>query len=242
MTVALVGAGPGDIGLVTIRALELVEDCDVLVYDRLAAPALVARARHAMKIARDPLTQQEVNDVLVEHGRRGSRVVRLKGGDPFLFGRGGEEAEALAAADVPYEIVPGVSALAAAPGLAGIPLTHRGVSKQITVVTGSSGEGADLDYDQLAGTPGTLVIFMGLRRLAHIADHLILAGRPADEPAAVVSRASMLDQAVVVAPLCGIAAAAEHLPSPSLVVIGAVVDLAREPDLRGRLDEAPAVD
>jgi uroporphyrin-III C-methyltransferase/precorrin-2 dehydrogenase/sirohydrochlorin ferrochelatase len=224
--VAIVGAGPGDPGLVTVRALELVQACDVLVYDRLVSPELVAKAAGATLIARDELTQDEVNEALVHHAGRGRTVVRLKGGDPFVFGRGGEEVEALAAAGVPYEVVPGVSNLTAAPALAGIPLTQRGTAAEITVVTGTSGDGDELDYERLAAAPGTLVIFMGLGRLAHIADNLILAGRACDEPAAVVSRASWPDQRVVVGSLATIAAAAAELPSPAIAVVGPVARLA----------------
>jgi uroporphyrin-III C-methyltransferase len=226
VSVAIVGAGPGDPQLITVRGLELVEACDVLVYDRLVSPSLVARATAATRIPRETLTQSEVNDLLVHHGRRGRAVVRLKGGDPFVFGRGGEEVEALAAAGIEHEIVPGVSTLTAVPALAGIPLTHRGTAAQVTVLTGTSGDGADLDYARLAATPGTLVIFMGLGRLAWIADNLILNGRSFDEPAAVVSRASLPDTRVVVGTLGTIAATAADLPSPSLVIVGQVAKLA----------------
>jgi uroporphyrin-III C-methyltransferase len=226
MSVAIVGAGPGDPKLITVRGLELVEACEVLVYDRLVSPKLVARATAVTRIPRETLTQTEVNDLLVHHGRRGRAVVRLKGGDPFVFGRGGEEVEALAAAGVPHEIVPGVSTLTAVPALAGIPLTHRGVAAQVTVLTGTSGDGADLDYARLAATPGTLVIFMGLGRLAWIADNLILNGRSFMEPAAVVSRASLPDTRVVVGTLGTIAGTAADLPSPSLVIVGEVAKLA----------------
>ena len=222
MSVAIVGAGPGDPGLITVRALELVTRCEVLVYDRLVSPELVCRATGATRVARETLTQAEVNELLVHHGRRGSAVVRLKGGDPFVFGRGGEEVEALIEAGVPYEIVPGVSTLTAVPALAGIPLTHRGTAAQVTVLTGTTGDGSELDYARLASTPGTLVIFMGLRRLAQIADNLILNGRPVDEPAAVASRASLPDARVVVGTLGTIAATAADLPSPSVVIVGEV--------------------
>jgi uroporphyrin-III C-methyltransferase len=223
MSVAIVGAGPGDPGLVTLKALELVRRCEVLVYDRLVSPELVAEAAGAARIARDGLNQEDVNDLLVHHGRRGRRVVRLKGGDPFIFGRGFEEVEALAAAGIPYEVVPGVSTLTALPGLAGIPLTSRDVAQQVTVLTGTSADGDDLDYDRLAATPGTLVVFMGLRRLAHIADNLILAGRSVDEGAAAVSRLSLPGAEVRVATLGTIAAVAEGLRSPAVAVIGDVV-------------------
>ncbi|HEY3962632.1 MAG TPA: uroporphyrinogen-III C-methyltransferase [Gaiellaceae bacterium] len=226
MSVAIVGAGPGDPGLITVRALELVEQCDVLVYDRLVSSQLVARAIGATRIARETLTQIEVNELLVHHGRRGRAVVRLKGGDPFVFGRGGEEVEALVDAGVSHEIVPGVSTLTAVPALAGIPLTHRGTAAQVTVLTGTTGDGSDLDYARLASTPGTLVIFMGLKRLTDIADNLILNGRAVDEPAAVVSQLSLPNARVVVGTLATIAATAADLASPAVVIVGGVASLA----------------
>jgi len=223
VSVAIVGAGPGDPGLITVRGLDLVRDCEVLVYDRLVSLELVAQAVGAARIARESLTQDEVNRVLVHHGTRGRRVVRLKGGDPFIFGRGSEEVEALAAAGVDYEVVPGLSTLTAVPGLAGIPLTARGVASQLTVLTGRSGDGSDLDYERLAGTPGTLVIFMGLARLEAIADGLILAGRSVDEPAAVISQLSMPGAERRIGTLGTIAGVARGLESPAIVVIGDVV-------------------
>jgi uroporphyrin-III C-methyltransferase len=236
VSVFIVGAGPGDPGLVTVRALELVRDCEILVYDRLVASALVAQAAGAARISRDGLTQEEINELLVHHGRRGRKVVRLKGGDPFIFGRGFEEVEALAAAGIAYEVVPGVSTFTAVPGLAGIPLTSRGVAAQLTILTGTSADGGDLDYPHLAATPGTLVIFMGLNRLEHLADNLILAGRRVDEPAAVVSRLSLPDAETRVATLGTIAAVAAGMKTPSLVVVGDVV--ASSQQLRAALDLA----
>jgi uroporphyrin-III C-methyltransferase len=226
VSVSIVGAGPGDPGLITVRALELVQQCEVLVYDVLVSPALVAKAAGATRIPRENLNQDEINDLLVHHGRRGRAVVRLKGGDPFVFGRGGEEVEALIAAGIPYEVVPGVSTLTAMPGLAGIPLTHRGLANRVTVITGTNGDGSDLDYEQLAATPGTLVIFMGLRRLAHIADALILSGRSCDEPAAVLSQVSLPGARTVVGTLGTIAGLAADLESPAVVIVGAVASLA----------------
>ncbi len=223
MTVAIVGAGPGDPGLVTVRALELVRASEILVYDRLVSLDLVSQAVGATRIARESLSQEEVNDLLVHHGKQGRRVVRLKGGDPFIFGRGAEEVAALAAAGVEYEVVPGLSTLTAIPGLAGIPLTARGVAAQLTVLTGTSGDGRELDYERLAGTPGTLVIFMGLARLETIADNLILAGRSVDEPAAVISRLSLPGVERRLGTLGTIAGDARGLASPAVVVIGDVV-------------------
>jgi uroporphyrin-III C-methyltransferase len=223
VTVAIVGAGPGDPGLVTVRALELVRASEILVYDRLVSLDLVSQAVGATRIARESLSQEEVNDLLVHHGKQGRRVVRLKGGDPFIFGRGAEEVAALAAAGVEYEVVPGLSTLTAIPGLAGIPLTARGVAAQLTVLTGTSGDGRELDYERLAGTPGTLVIFMGLARLETIADNLILAGRSVDEPAAVISRLSLPGVERRIGTLGTIAGDARGLASPAVVVIGDVV-------------------
>ena len=225
MTVYLVGAGPGDPGLITARGLELVRSCDALVHDRLVSPELVAEAPPgALRIARDRLAQAEIDELLVRLGRRGLTVVRLKGGDPFVFGRGGEEALALAAAGVPFEVVPGVSSLAAVPASAGIPITHRGVSSQVTVVSGH--DPRDLDFAALAGASGTLVVFMGLASLATIADSLLRHGKPADTPAAVVSGGTTPEQRVVVAPLAAIADATGSLEPPALVIVGDVVALA----------------
>jgi uroporphyrin-III C-methyltransferase len=244
MTVFLVGAGPGDPDLITARGLKLLRSCDVLVYDRLVAPELVAEAPHgALAITRERFGQERVNELLVAYGAAGLNVVRLKGGDPFVFGRGGEEALALARAGVPFEVVPGVSALASVPAAAGIPLTHRGVSSQVTVVTGHAFDGGELDVDALASAPGTLVVFMGLAALPRLAAALVTAGRDAHTPAAVISRGTLPDQAVASGTLGEIADLAEGLPSPALVVIGEVVALAEElgiPEkrLRARVEAA----
>jgi uroporphyrin-III C-methyltransferase len=235
VSVAIIGAGPGDAGLITVRGLELVRGCEILVYDRLVSPLLVAEAGQAALIARGGLAQRAVNELLVRHGSRGRKVVRLKGGDPFVFGRGGEEVDALEEAGVPYEIVPGVSTLTAIPGLAGIPLTSRGDAAQLTVVTGTSADGGELDYAQLAEAPGTLVVFMGLGRLARIAAALIEAGRDPDEPAAVLSQLSWPGAEVRTGTLETIADAAQGLASPAVAVIGAVAARASaaEPALLG---------
>jgi uroporphyrin-III C-methyltransferase len=223
VTVYLVGAGPGDPGLITARGLELVRSCDVLVHDRLVARELVDEApRRSLRISREGVPQERVEELLVGYGRDRRNVVRLKGGDPFVFGRGGEEALALAEAGVPFEVVPGVSSLAAVPAAAGIPVTHRGVASQVTLVSGHG----DLDYPCLARAPGTLVIFMGLGRLAAIADGLVAHGKQPDTLAAVISGGTLDGQADVVAPLAEIAAAAEGLEPPALVVVGDVVALA----------------
>ncbi|HUK45678.1 MAG TPA: uroporphyrinogen-III C-methyltransferase [Gaiellaceae bacterium] len=224
MTVWLVGAGPGDPGLVTVRGLELIRSCDALVYDVLVAPELVGEApEDALVVAREDIRQTELNALLVELGRQHLEVVRLKGGDPFVFGRGGEEAEALAAAEVPFEVVPGVSALAAVPASAGIPVTHRGVSAQVTLVSGHSASGDDLDFEALARAPGTLVVFMGLAHLPEISVRLIEAGMSPQTPAAVVSRGTYADGCSVSGELRDIARRAAELVSPALLVVGDVV-------------------
>jgi len=229
VTVWLVGAGPGDPGLITARGLELVRTCEALVYDVLVAPELVAEApQDAVLISRAKVGQEELNDLLVDLGRRGLETVRLKGGDPFVFGRGGEEALALADAGVPFEVVPGVSALSAVPASAGIPVTHRGVSAQVTLVSGHSAYGDDLDYAHLAAAPGTLVVFMGLGHLSGIAARLIEHGRSPDTPAAVVSRGTHADGRSVTGRLEEVAQLAEGLESPALLVVGDVVRVGRE--------------
>ena len=226
MTVALVGAGPGDPGLVTVRGLELLRGCDAVVYDRLVAPELVDETPDdALRIPRDGIGQDQINELLVALGRQGLDVVRLKGGDPYLFGRGGEEALALAEAGVPFEVVPGVSSVAAVPAAASIPVTHRGVAGTVTVATARAADGGEPDYDELVAAGGTLVLFMGLGRLAAIADGLVAAGMAPDTPSAVVSRGKLPDQRTVTAPLAALASAAEGLPGPALVVVGDVVSL-----------------
>jgi uroporphyrin-III C-methyltransferase len=223
MTVSLVGAGPGDPELITLRGLARVRDCEVLVYDRLVATELVAEAPlGSMRIAREGLSQDDINTLLVVHGRR-RRVVRLKGGDPFVFGRGGEEALALVRAQVPFEIVPGVSSLAAVPQAAGIPVTHRGVSQAVTAFAANDVD--QLDAVALAAIPGTLIAFMGGGVVGQLAERLIAHGKPASTPAAVISRGTLDDQEVRTAPLGAIGAAAADAPTPALVVIGEVVAL-----------------
>jgi uroporphyrin-III C-methyltransferase len=222
VTVSLVGAGPGDPELITVRGLARVRDCEVLVYDRLVAQEIVAEAPiGSLRISRDGLTQDDINGLLVAHGRRGRRVVRLKGGDPFVFGRGGEEALALVRAGVSFELVPGVSSIAAVPESAGIPVTHRGISQAVTAFAANDVEA--LDVRGLAGVPGTLVAFMGGAVVGRLAERLIAEGKPASAPAAVVSRGTTEDEQVIVAPLGAIGAAAADAPTPALVVIGEVV-------------------
>jgi len=229
VTVALVGAGPGDPGLITVRGLELLRSCEAVVYDRLIAEELVDEVpEDALRICRDGLAQESVDRLLVELGRE-LDVVRLKGGDPFVFGRGGEEAIALVDAGIEVEVVPGVSSIAAVPAAAGIPVTHRGVADRVTIATAHAADDSEPDYESLARTGGTLVLFMGLGRLEELARGLIAAGLPASTPAAVVSRGTLPDQATIAAPLHDLAERAAGLPGPALVVVGDVVGL------RGRI-------
>ena len=229
MSVWLVGAGPGDPGLITAKGLDLVRSCEALVYDVLVAPELVAEApEDALLIPREKLTQQEINELLVELGSRGLDVVRLKGGDPFVFGRGGEEALALARARIGFEVVPGVSAMSAVPAAAGIPVTHRGVSAQVTLVSGHSASGDALDYAHLAATPGTLAVFMGLNHLPEIVRGLVAAGKDARTPAAVIANGTRPEAQTVTATLGEIASRLDGLVSPALLVVGDVVAVGTE--------------
>jgi uroporphyrin-III C-methyltransferase len=226
VSVTLVGAGPGDPGLITVRGLERLRACDAVVYDRLVSEELVDEApADALRICRDGLTQEQVDRLLVELGRD-LDVVRLKGGDPFVFGRGSEELEVLRDAGIHYDVVPGISSVAAVPAAAWIPVTHRGLSDRVTVATAHAADGSEPDYDSLAAAGGTLVLFMGLARLPALAAGLIAAGVPDDTPAAVVSRGTLPEQEVVTAPLAELPALAADLPGPALVVVGEVVALA----------------
>src|ERR671911_2500414 len=209
--VYLVGAGPGDPGLMTRRSLELIASADAILYDRLIPPGALEGARPDAElryVGKEPgaaaVTQEETNRQLVELGRAGKRVVRLKGGDPFVFGRGGEEAEALAAAGVPFEVVPGITSAIGAPAYAGIPVTHRGTSTHFTVVTGHEDPAkgsADVDWEALAKAGGTLVILMGAGRIGDIADRLVAGGRPPETPVGAVRNGTRADQETVRATL-----------------------------------------
>jgi uroporphyrinogen III methyltransferase / synthase len=234
VTVYLVGAGPGDPGLVTARALELVAAADVIVYDRLIPAGMLDGARpdaelvYVGKEGGGPsVPQPQAERMLIDRGSAGKLVVRLKGGDPFVFGRGGEEGEALQEAGVPFEVVPGVTAGVAAPAYAGIPVTHRDLASAVAFVTGhedpEKGPSA-LDWGALAAFPGTLVVYMGVRRLAAICEALLAAGRDRDQPAAVIERGTMPEQRVVTATLETLAdaAAAENVRAPAIAVFGRV--------------------
>jgi uroporphyrin-III C-methyltransferase / precorrin-2 dehydrogenase / sirohydrochlorin ferrochelatase len=234
--VALVGGGPGDPELITVRGRRLVAAADVVVVDRLAPGLLLDELRadvevvDASKIPYGPArTQQEINSLLVEHARAGRFVVRLKGGDPFVFGRGGEEVLACADAGIPVTIVPGVTSAVAAPAMAGIPVTHRGVAHEVVVVTGhlAPGDPASLvDWPVVARLRGTVCILMGLTHLRSIAETLVGHGRPGDTPVAVVQEATTAAQRALRTTLARVAddVAGSGVRPPAVVVVGAVVD------------------
>jgi uroporphyrin-III C-methyltransferase len=234
--VHLVGAGPGDPGLLTVAGRDALRDAQVVVHDRLGTAALLplcppdAALIDAGKApGRAALTQEEINAVLVEHGRAGRRVVRLKGGDPFVFGRGGEEALALAAAGIPFRIVPGITAGLAAPAAAGIPATHRTLAQSVAFVTGhNAGGGAPraVDWAALARGAQTIVVYMGLLRLPEIARALLAAGRAPDEPVALLTEATTPRARREVTTLAAAALpAGRRMAGATLIVIGKVVEL-----------------
>jgi uroporphyrinogen III methyltransferase/synthase len=238
--VALVGAGPGNPGLLTLRAAELLARADLVLYDRLVPVRLLDRVpAAARRICVDalhgshPERWPEIYQIMIDAARAGQRVIRLKGGDPFVFGRGGEEAEALRRAGVPYEVVPGVTAALGASAFAGIPLTHRQHVSAVAFVTGhEKPDKTDsfLDWPALARFPGTLVIYMGMARLAHIVQMLLDHGKSARTPAAAVHWATTGRQRTVTAPLGELPVAVQQagLKAPSLVLIGSVVALREE--------------
>jgi uroporphyrinogen III methyltransferase/synthase len=230
--VYLVGAGPGDPGLITARALELIRFADVILYDRLIPREALAEARddaELLYVGKEPgdasVPQDEIEQRLISEARAGRSVVRLKGGDPFVFGRGGEEAEALASAGVPFEVVPGVTAGVAAPAYAGIPVTHRDDASAVAFVTGHEDpdkEESALDWSALAAFPGTLVLYMGVKRLPEIAAALEAAGRDPSEPAAAVERGTLPGQRAVTSTLADLpdAVAQTDLRPPSILLFG----------------------
>ncbi|HXG41624.1 MAG TPA: uroporphyrinogen-III C-methyltransferase [Dehalococcoidia bacterium] len=233
----LVGAGPGDPGLITVAGLEALRQADVVVYDRLVSPLLLTHARPDAELlfvgkegGGESFPQRDIERLLVEKARQGKRVVRLKGGDPFVFGRGGEECLALAEAGVPFEVVPGVTSAVAAPAYAGIPVTHRGLSSSLAIVTGhedAAKAGSSLRWDRLATAADTLVVLMGTRTLSELVERLLAHGRPADTPVAVVRWGTTPEQEVVTGTLADIVPRVEKagLRPPTVVVVGQVVRL-----------------
>ncbi|BET97858.1 uroporphyrinogen-III C-methyltransferase [Xenorhabdus taiwanensis] len=231
----LVGAGPGDAGLITVKGLHCIRTADVIVHDRLVNPELIAQVPDHCEIINvgkehdyHPIPQEEINQILVRHAQAGKRVVRLKGGDPYVFGRGGEEAEVLAQHSIKFEIIPGISSAIGGLTYAGIPVTHRNYASSFHVVTGHTSQGNEQqNWEILAQLEGTLVILMGMTRLMEICQQLMLYGKSPTTPAAVIMYASHPKQESVTGTLETLAAKAEEkdLHAPALIVVGNVVNL-----------------
>ncbi|MFQ2292583.1 siroheme synthase CysG [Aeromonas enteropelogenes] len=231
--VVLVGAGPGDPGLLTLKALQQIQQAEVVLYDQLVSAEILDLVRRdatlvsvGKKAGAHSVPQEETNRLLVEYAKAGNRVVRLKGGDPFMFGRGGEELEVLAEEGIPFSVVPGITAAAGATAYAGIPLTHRDHAQSAVFITGHcQKEGKEPDWQQLAATSQTLVIYMGLMRSEHIQQQLVSHGRSSATPIAIIERGTTARQRVLTGTLADLAELAAQAVSPSLIVIGEVVAL-----------------
>ena len=253
-TVYLVGAGPGDPQLLTLKARDLISAADCIIYDYLVNPEILKHATPYAEMVfagkqcgKCAMKQETINALMVTKASEYQVVVRLKGGDPFVFGRGGEEAEALATAGVPWQIVPGVSAGTAVAAYAGIPVTHRGISSSVAFVTGHEDPdkpSASIRWDLLARSVDTIVVFMGVGRIAEISQKLILHGRNRETPVAVIRGGTYEDQDVQVCQLADVGRMVEEeqLRPPALIVIGEVVNLSRQmqwfaPELAATLEE-----
>ncbi len=233
--VYLVGAGPGDPELLTFKALRLMQQADVVLYDALVSKEIMELCRRDAELifvgknrANHSVPQHDINKMLIEQASKGRRVVRLKGGDPFIFGRGGEELQSLREQGIPFQVVPGITAASACSTYAGIPLTHRDYAQSVTFVTGQQkNRSSELDYSQLARGNQTVVFYMGLHNLADICSKLISAGQDANTPAAIISRGTAIDQQVLVGTLASLESlqAAAKLPAPALIIVGQVVQL-----------------
>lgn len=234
--VYLIGAGPGDPELMTIKGLRCLREADVVLYDRLISPLLLEETRPGaalMYVGKGPknhsLPQEDINTLLITYARQGCTVARLKGGDPYIFGRGGEEAEVLAEASVPFEVVPGVSSAVAVPAYAGIPVTHRDHASSVTFVTGHEYHNREqtVNWEALAALGGTLVVLMGVTALPNFTRRLIAGGLAADTPAAIIQEGTTENQRIITGTVENIARLAREsgLTSPALTVIGSVVNL-----------------
>ena len=235
--VFLIGAGPGDIRLITVKGLECIQTADVIVYDRLANPRLLSYRRPDAELIyvgkspdRHTLTQDEINQVLVDEGSKGKIVARLKGGDPYVFGRGGEEGEVLRAAGIPFEVVPGITSAISVPSYAGIPVTHRDFTSTFTVITGHEDptkEDSSINWPRLAQDPGTLIFLMGVGNLPKIVDQLVSNGKDAATPIALIRWGTRPEQQVVTGTLATIIDDVKRagLTSPAIIIVGQVVTL-----------------
>lgn len=235
--VYIVGAGPGDPGLITVKGLECLRRADVVLYDRLVAQELlteVSARAEMIDVGKEPKrhrrSQDEINTLLIEKAREGKIVVRLKGGDPFVFGRGGEECQALAQAGIRYEVVPGVSSAIAVPAYVGIPVTQRGVTTAFTVVAGHTG-GSDSTIDWGAiSRIGTIVFLMGVEHLPEIVHQLITHGRQVDTPAALIQEGTTMNQLIVTGTLTEIVERSRNVRPPAVLIVGEVVRLHEQLD------------
>jgi len=234
--VYLIGAGPGDPELITLKGLRALRMADVILYDRLVSPELLHEARTdatLVYVGKGPgchtMPQEKINATLVGFAKKGQSVARLKGGDPFVFGRGGEEAQVLVEAGIPFEIIPGVTSAIAVPAYAGIPVTHRDYASSVTIITGHEGKAAspEINWEALAALGGTLIVLMGVTSLPKFTLRLIAGGLNASTPAAVIQEGTTPQQRVVIGTIENIAerAAQAGLTSPALTVIGSVVDV-----------------
>ncbi|MGZ3635338.1 MAG: uroporphyrinogen-III C-methyltransferase, partial [Syntrophales bacterium] len=234
--VYIIGAGPGDPGLFTIKGLRCLKEADVIIYDHLVNEEIIHQAKESTRLiyagkkgGEHTLPQDEINRLLLEEARQGNVVARVKGGDPFIFGRGGEEAEILAQSGIPFEVVPGVTSAAAVPAYAGIPLTHRGHTSTVAFVTGhedATKEESDVDWKSLAGI-GTVVLLMGVKNLSRITANLMAHGRQANTPAALIRWGTTENQETLTGTISDIATKAEkkRFSPPAVLVVGGVVDL-----------------
>jgi len=232
--VYLTGAGPGDIELMTVKALRVVKEADVIIYDRLANPDILEEAKNGCEFVyvgkedgRHIMPQDEINEVIYQNALKYENVVRLKGGDPFVFGRGGEEALYLKDRDVKFDIIPGITSAISAPAYAGIPVTHRGVAVSFRVVTGHESPNkkvSQIPWDNFK-TDDTIVFLMGLHNLPKISKKLMEIGKDSAYPVAVISKGTTADQSVVVGTLENIVEKAKDVPTPALIVVGKVVEL-----------------
>ena len=235
--VYIVGGGPGDPGLITVKGLDCLRRADVLLYDRLVAQELLTEVpAHAemIDVGKEPKrhrrSQEEINALLIEKARQGKIVVRLKGGDPFVFGRGGEECQALAEAGIRYEVVPGVSSAIAVPAYAGIPVTQRGVTTAFTVVAGhTGGADSDVDWDAISRI-GTIIFLMGVEHLPQIVERLIAHGRATDTPVALIREGTTQNQLVITGTLIDIVEKTREIRPPAVLVVGEVVRLQEQLD------------